>query len=156
MANTYIQAYLQYVFAVQGRQNLIRQENEEELYKYITGITKNKGQKLLAVGGMPDHVHVFIGINRSMDIGDFVSAIKSNSSRFINEKKWVMGKFRWQEGYGAFSYSRSHTDRVVKYVLNQKKHHEKRSFREEYIELLKKFEVEYDEKYLFDWIEDDD
>ncbi len=156
MANTYIQAYLQYVFAVQGRQNLIRQENEEELYKYITGITKNKGQKLLAVGGMPDHVHLFIGINRSMDIGDFVSAIKSNSSRFINEKKWITGKFHWQEGYGAFSYSKSHIDRVVKYVLNQKKHHGKRSFREEYIELLKKFEVEYDEKYLFDWIEDDD
>ena len=155
MANTYIQAYLQYVFAVQGRQNLIRQENEEELCKYITGITKNKGQKLLAVGGMPDHVHVFIGINRSMEIGDFVSAIKSNSSRFINKKKWVMGKFRWQEGYGAFSYSRSHIDRVVKYILNQKKHHEKRSFRDEYIELLKRFEIEYDGKYLFDWIEDD-
>jgi len=135
---------------------MIRQENEEELYKYITGITKNKGQKLLAVGRMPDYMLMFIGVNRSMEIGDFVSAIKSNSSRFINKKKWVTGKFRWQEGYGGFSYSKSQIDRVVKYILNQKKHHEKRSFREEYIELLKKFEVDYDEKYLFDWIEDDD
>ncbi|QTA87921.1 IS200/IS605 family transposase [Desulfonema magnum] len=153
MANSYIQAYLHYVFAVQGRQNLIYEGNQEELYKYITGIVTNKGQKLLAVGGMPDHVHVFIGISRSMDIGGFVSAIKSNSSRFINEKKWILGKFHWQEGYGAFSYSRSQIDSVIKYILNQKKHHEKRSFKDEYIELLEKFDVSYDEKYLFDWIE---
>ncbi len=153
MANTYIQIYLHYVFAVQGRQNLIHNDNRDELYKYITGITKNKGQKLLAVGGMPDHVHLFAGINRTMNISDLISEIKSNSSRFINEKKWIMGKFCWQKGYGVFSYSRSQIDTVIKYILNQKKHHEKRSFKDEYIELLKKFDIPYDEKYLFDWIE---
>ncbi len=153
MANSYIQIYLHYVFAVQGRQNLIHQNNQDELYKYITGITTNKGQKLLAVGGMPDHVHVFVGINRTMNISEFITEIKSNSSRFINEKKWAMGKFHWQKGYGVFSYSRSQIDEVIKYILNQKRHHEKRSFKNEYIELLKKFNISYDEKYLFDWIE---
>ena len=152
MANSYIQVYLHYVFAVQGRQNLIHEDNQKELYKYITGIVRNKGQKLLAVGGMPDHVHVFVGINRAVDISALISEIKSNASRFINEKKWVMGKFRWQEGYGVFSYSRSHIDNVVRYILNQKKHHEKRSFKNEYVELLKRFGISYDEKYLFDWI----
>ncbi len=101
----------------------------------------------------PDHVHVFAGINKTMSISDFVGEIKSNSSRFINEKKWIMGKFHWQEGYGAFSYSRSQIDNVIKYVINQKMHHKKRSFKDEYIELLNKFDVPYNEKYLFDWIE---
>ncbi len=153
MANSYIQIYLQYIYTVEGRQNLIPQAKQDELYRYITGITTNKGQKLLALGGMADHVHVFIGINRAIHTADLISEIKSNSSRFINKKKWVMGKFNWQKGYGAFSYSRSQIDSVIKYILNQKEHHAKRSFKDEYIELLKKFSIEYDEKYLFDWIE---
>lgn len=153
MGDAFTQIYIHIVFAVKGRQNLIRDHFKEELYKYITGIVTNKGQKMLAVGGMPDHIHIFTGMNPSKKISDLVRDIKANSSRFINESNWVRGKFQWQTGYGAFSYSRSHIDRVVKYILNQEKHHENRTFKEEYIELLEKFEIDYDEKYLFDWID---
>jgi REP element-mobilizing transposase RayT len=154
MANTYTQIYIHAVFAVQGRQNLIRKENNEELHKYITGIIRNKGQKLIAINSVPDHVHLFIGMKPNMALSDLIRDVKNNSSNFINEKKWIRGKFNWQKGFGAFSYGHSQIDAVVKYILNQEKHHAHQTFKEEYLEMLKKFNVEYDEKYLFEFIED--
>ena len=153
MANTYTQIYIHIVFAVQGRQNLILKEYKEELHKYITGIVQNKGQKLIAINSMPDHVHIFIGMKPTAALSDLARDIKNNSSTFINEKKWVRGKFNWQKGFGAFSYGHSQIDVVVKYIQNQEEHHEKKTFREEYLEMLQKFAVEYDEKYLFEWID---
>lgn len=155
MADTYLQIYLHIVFAVQGRQNLLHGAHREEVNKYITGIVTNNGQKLLAVGGMPDHTHVLVGINRAVNFADLVRDIKANSSRFINEQRWLRGHFRWQEGYGGFSYSRSQLHEVIHYILKQEEHHRKRTFKEEYTALLKKFEVEYDERYLFEWIDID-
>ena len=154
MANTYTQIYIQIVFAVSGRQNLISKENREELHKFISGIVTNRGQKLFAVFAMPDHVHLLVSISPAISISDLVRDIKAGSSKFINDKKWMIGKFNWQEGYGAFSYSKSSVDTVVKYILNQKEHHKNKSFREEYLDFMQKFEIEYDSKYLFDWIED--
>lgn len=155
MANTYTQIYIQVVFAVQHRQNLINKEKKEKLHKYIAGIIRNKNQKLIAINSMPDHVHIFIGMKPGIALSDLVRDIKNNSSTFINEKKWVMGKFNWQKGFGAFSYGHSQIDTVVKYIQNQESHHAKKTFKEEYLEILKKFDVEYDEKYLFDWIIDE-
>ncbi|MGH7595815.1 MAG: IS200/IS605 family transposase [bacterium] len=155
MANTYTQIYIHVVFAVQGRQNLIPKEHKEELHKYITGIVKNKGQKLIAINSMPDHVHVFIGMKPSIALSDLVGDIKTGSSTFINEKKWIREKFNWQVGFGAFSYGHSQIDVVVKYIQDQEEHHAKKSFREEYLNMLNKFNVAYDEKYLFKWIEDE-
>ena len=154
MANTYTQIYIQIVFAVKGRQNLIAKENREELHKFITGIVTNRGQKLFAVFAMPDHVHILVSIGPTILISDLVRDIKAGSSKFINDKKWINGKFNWQEGYGAFSYSKSSVDSVVKYILNQEEHHKNKKFKEEYLGLLEKFEIEYDQKYLFEWIED--
>lgn len=153
MANTYSQVYIQVVFAVKGRQNLIRAEIREDLQKYITGIITNREQKLLSIFCMPDHTHLFIGLKPSISISDLVRDIKAGSSKFINDKKLIKGKFSWQEGFGVFSYSRSQIDTVIKYIQNQEKHHNKKSFKEEYLEFLKKFEIEYDEKYLFEWID---
>lgn len=153
MPNTYSQIYIQIVFAVKGRQNLIPAKNREELHKYITGIVQNREQKMLSVFCMPDHTHILVGLKPSISISDLVRDIKSGSSKCITEKGWVKGKFNWQEGFGAFSYSRSQIDSVIKYILNQESHHKRRTFREEYIDLLTKFEIEYDERYLFEWIE---
>lgn len=153
MPNTYSQIYIQIVFAVKGRQNLISRDNEDELEKYISGIVRNRDQKMLSIFSMPDHTHMLVGIKPSLAISDLVRDIKSGSSQFINEKHWIKNKFHWQEGFGAFSYSRSQIDNVIKYILNQEEHHKKTTFREEYLDFLKKFEIEYDEKYLFDWIE---
>jgi putative transposase len=153
MANTYTQIYIHIVFVVKGRQNLILEFFREELQKFITGILKRRGQKMLAIYCMPDHSHILIGLTPAISISYLVRDIKASSSKFINDKKLVNGKFNWQVGFGAFSYSRSQIDTVIKYILNQKEHHKKRSFKEEYIELLKKFEVEYDEKYLFTWLD---
>jgi len=139
MANTYSQIYIQIVFAVQGRQNLIPIQHREELHKYITGIVRNRDQKMLSIFCMPDHTHLLVGLRPSMAISDLVRDVKADSSGFINDKKWLRGKFNWQEGFGAFSYSRSQIDRVIKYILNQEKHHKKRTFREEYIDFLKLF-----------------
>ncbi len=155
MANTYTQIYIQIVFAVQGRQNLIHKEYKEELHKYITGIIRNKRQKLIAINSMPDHIHIFIGMKPSIALSDLVRDIKNNSSNFINKKNWIRGKFNWQEGFGAFSYGHSQIDAVVKYIKSQEKHHAKKTFREEYLKMLNKFNVEYDMKYLFTWIEDE-
>lgn len=153
MANTYSQIHIHTVFAVEGRASLIRSDWKEELFKYIGGIFRNQNQKLLAIGGVEDHIHLLFGIRPNLAISDLVRDIKSNSSSFINEKRFVRGKFRWQEGFGAFSYSRSQIDVVAKYILNQEKHHARRSFKDEYVAMLDKFEVEYEARYLFDWIE---
>jgi len=153
MAGTYSQIYIQIVFAVKGRQNLIGKEWKETLNKYIAGIIKGKEQKPIIVNGMPDHIHVFVGLKPAMRISDLVRDIKNNSTNFINDNKFLKGKFSWQDGYGAFSYSHSHIERVYNYISNQERHHKKRSFREEYLELLKKFNISHEEKYLFDWIE---
>ena len=153
MANTYTQIYIQVVFAVSARQCLIAREFKEELYRYVAGTVRSENQKLIAINGMPDHIHAFVGLRPVMAISDLVRDIKNNSSNFVNEKKWVKGKFAWQEGYGAFSYSHSHIDKVYNYILNQERHHKKKTFPEEYISFLKKFDVPYDERFLFDWIE---
>jgi len=151
MAGTYSQIYIQVVFAVKGRENLISKNWKTDLYKYIAGIIRNKDQKPIIIGGMSDHVHVFLGLRPSMAISDIVRDVKNNSSNFINESKYVNGKFSWQEGYGAFSYSHSQIENVYNYILNQENHHHSKTFKEEYFEFLKEFEIEFNEKYLFDW-----
>ena len=153
MANTYSQIYIHIIFSVQGRFNLIKNEFKDELHKFITGIISKKNQKLIKINNMPDHIHILIGLKPNISISELVRDIKSNSSRFINEKKWFKGKFAWQEGFGAFSYSHSQLDTIVSYIQNQEKHHKKKSFKEEYTEFLKKFNIRYDDKYLFEWIE---
>jgi len=153
MANTYSQIHIQAVFAVKDRANLIRTEWKDELFKYISGIFRNQKQKLLAIGGVEDHIHLMFGLRPNLALSDLMRDVKANSSSFVNEKRFVRGTFNWQEGFGAFSYARSQVDAVVKYVLNQEKHHARRSFKEEYIGLLDRFEIEYEERFLFDWIE---
>ncbi len=152
MSGTFSQLYVQVVFAVKGRQSLIHTDWDEQLYKYITGIIQSKGQKVYAINGMPDHIHIFISITPVCCLSDLVREIKKSSNEFINQNKFTKEKFNWQSGFGAFSYSHSHIDKVVKYILNQKAHHKKRSFKEEYIELLNKFQIVHEEKYLFDWL----
>jgi putative transposase len=152
MPNTYSQIYIQIVFAVQGRQNLIPNQKREELQKYLTGIIQKREQILLSIYSMPDHTHLLVGLKPNISISDLVRDIKAGSSKFINDNHWVKGKFNWQEGFGAFSYSKSQIDNVIKYILNQTEHHKKKTFKEEYIEFLKKFAIEYDEKYLFEWV----
>jgi len=153
MAGTFSQIYIQIVFAVNGRGNFIGKQWKDELHKYIAGIIKGKNQKPIIVNGVSNHIHVFVGLRPSMAIADLVRDIKNNSSNFINDKKFVKGKFSWQEGYGSFSYAHSQIENVYNYILNQETHHHKKTFKEEYIDFLKQFEIEYDEKYLFDWIE---
>ncbi len=153
MANTFSQIYLQFVFAVKKRQSMIAKENIEELHKYITGLVQKRKAKMLAVNCMPDHTHIFAGFRPVISIADFVKEIKVESNEFVNSKNWVRQKFSWQEGYGVFSYSHSHIDRVVKYVLNQEEHHRKKTFREEYHQMLRKFEIPFEEKYLFDFFD---
>jgi REP element-mobilizing transposase RayT len=151
--STYSQIYIQTVFAVKGRESLIKPEWGEQLYKYISGIVRNKGQKMLSINGMSDHIHFFIGLKPTCCLSDLVREIKKSSNAFIKEKKFTLSNFSWQEGFGAFSYSHSQIDDVCKYIQNQKEHHKKKTFKEEYIEFLHKFEVEHNEQYLFDWIE---
>ena len=153
MANTYTQIYIQIVFAVQERQSLISTEYKDELYKYITGIVRNNNQKLITINGMPDHLHLLIGLKPSMALSNLIKVVKSDSSKFINKKKWMLGKFSWQEGFGAFSYSRSQLDNVINYIRNQESHHSKNTFKDEYTTLLEKFGVEYNNKYLFKWLD---
>jgi len=153
-AGTFSQIYIQIVFAVKGRNNLIHVSWEEELYKYITGIVQNKGQKMLAINGMPDHIHFLIGMKPSCCLSDLVREVKKSSNSFIKEKGFSKFKFEWQEGYGAFSYSHSALDNVIGYINNQKEHHKSKSFKEEYKDFLIKFQIEYKDEYLFEWIED--
>jgi len=153
MANTYTQLYIQIVFAVKYRENVITEKHRNELEKYICGIARNKETKPLSIYCNPDHLHILIGLHPAVSISDITRDIKANSSKFINEQNWVAGKFQWQDGFGAFSYSRNQIDTVAKYILNQPEHHKKNSFKEEYLNMLKEHDVSYDEKYLFEWYE---
>jgi putative transposase len=153
MPNTYSQIYIQIVFAVEGRQNLISPNHREELHKYISGIVEKRKQKLLSIFCMPDHTHLLVGIKPTIAVSDLVRDIKAGSSNFINDQKWVRGRFNWQEGFGAFSYSRSQIKAVSNYILEQEIRHKERTFKKEYVGLLRKFEVEFEEEYLFDFIE---
>jgi putative transposase len=149
MANTYTQMYVHVVFAVKGRTSVIRKEWKEELYKFITGIVTNKGQKLLAINGMADHIHILVGIKPTLALSDLVRDIKANSSKFIREKGWVKGLFEWQEGFGAFTLGHSQLSQIIPYIGNQEEHHRVRTFREEYIGFLQKYEVDFKLEYLF-------
>ena len=149
MANTYTQIYIQVVFAVEGRQILIHSEWKEELHKYITGIVTARVQKLLAIHCMLDHAHLLIGQKPNIALSDLVGDIKTGSTNFINRKRWIAGRFNWQEGFGAFSYSHSHLTTVIRYIQNQVQHHARKTFREEYLSILDKFEVPHEERYIF-------
>jgi REP element-mobilizing transposase RayT len=153
MANTFTQIYIHFVFAVQNRISLIQPEWKDELYKYITGIIQKNGHKLIAINGTSNHVHIFIGYKPHQLIPDLIQDVKGSSSKWINEKKFIKGKFIWQQGYGAFSYSHSQIDQVVRYINKQEKHHKKHTFKEEYVLLLKKFNIQFDERYVLKDVE---
>lgn len=154
MANTYTQLYVHCVFAVKFRDALIHESWEERLHKYITGIVQENRHKMIAINSVPDHLHMFVGLNPAQSISDLLQLVKGDSSEFINTKKFTPGKFRWQEGYGAFSNSKSQVDSVVKYILNQKKHHQKKTFLKEYEEMLVDYGVDFDSRYIFRNLED--
>jgi len=153
---TFSQIYIQMIFAVKGRASLIKPIWQEDLNKFISGLIKNKGQKLIVINGVEDHIHIFISINSSCRISDLVREIKKSSNKYINENFVATKSFQWQEGYAAFSYNKSAVDSVVKYIDNQKEHHKKRSFLDEYKDFLRKFDINYDEKYLFKELEDEE
>ncbi len=153
MPGTYSQLYVQIVFAVAGRESIIDKTWRDELHKYISGIVTAQGQKSIIVNGYRDHVHVFLGLRPSMRISDLVREIKIHSTAFVNDRRLSTGRFSWQEGYGAFSYSRSQVDSVFKYIENQEEHHKRKSFREEYKAFLDKFQIQHDDQYLFNWID---
>jgi putative transposase len=149
MPNTYFRIYIQVVFAVEARQNLITTEHKEELHKFITGIVSGQKQKLIAIHCMPDHTHILLGLNPDMALSTLVKGVKTGATNFINRQRWVRGRFSWQEGFGAFSYGHSQIGTVIRYIENQVEHHARTSFRDEYVKFLKKFEIEHDEKYIF-------
>ena len=153
MANTYTQIHIQTVFAVQNRQSLIRTEWRDELYKYITGIVQKHNHKMLQINGMPDHIHLFFGMRPSQSLSDLMKAVKGDSSEWINKRGFANGKFSWQAGYGAFSYAKSQVPIVIRYIQNQEQHHKKKTFKEEYIDFLKEFEIDYDDRFIFKPIE---
>ena len=150
MADTYTQLYIHVIFAVKGRESLIPKQQKEELHRYITGIIDSKNQTVIQINSMPDHAHILVGITPDIAISDLVRDIKANSSKFINRKRWVAGKFEWQEGFAAFSYAHSQLNTVARYIRNQETHHAHQTFREEYIAFLKRFDVPYNPKYVFD------
>ena len=157
MANTYTQIHIQAVFSVQDKHSLIEMSWEDELFRYITGIVQNHEHKVLAIGGMPDHIHLFFGMRPTQSLSELMQDVKGDSSKWINKKGFLRNRFSWQEGYGAFSYSKSSVDNMIDYIKNQKVHHKKRTFIEEYLDFLKKFEIDYDERYIFKsvgWIND--
>src|SRR6185295_9743700 len=154
MANTYTQIYIQAVFAVDGRQSLIAPEHRIRIYKYMTTVIQNQKHKVMAINGMPDHVHLLIGLRPDIALSNLVRDVKAGSSKLINDRRWVRGHFNWQRGFGAFSYSKSQVSTVARYIENQERRHARRSFREEYVELLKRFDVEYDPAYLFNLFDD--
>ncbi len=149
MANTYTQIHIQAVFAVKNRDCIIMPSWKDELYKYITGIVQQNKHKILSINGMPDHIHILFGFRPTQSLSDLMQDIKGDSSKWINEKGFVKGKFSWQEGYGAFSYSKSEIHRVINYIERQESHHKKTTFIEEYLEFLKEFEVDFDNRYIF-------
>lgn len=150
MANTYTQLYVHIVFSIKGRQNQLKKENKEELHKYITGIIQNRRNKLMAINSMPDHIHILISMRPDISVSEIVHDIKRSATNFINGKKWLTGKFNWQEGFSAFTYAQSQIENVANYIMNQEKHHQKRTFKEEYLNFLKLFKIDYDERYVFD------
>ncbi len=149
MANTYTQIHIQIVIAVKRREYLIRDSLREELCKYLTGIIHNNGHKLLAINGMPDHLHILFGMRPNQALSELMRVLKANSAKWINDKGVIPGKFEWQEGYGGFSYEKSFLPQIVAYIMNQKEHHRVKTFMEEYLDLLREFEISFDEKYLF-------
>lgn len=153
MANTYAQLSIQLVFVVNGRENLLKNNFRYDLFKYISGILKESNQFPLAVNGYLDHVHAFFELNPKTSVSEISRIVKANSSKWINENKFIRSKFNWQKGYGAFSYSRSQRNDVIKYIVNQEEHHRKRTFKDEYLKFLNAFGVEYNERYLFEWID---
>ena len=153
MANTYTQLYAQLVFSPKDRENLIHHNIKDEIYKYMIGIIKGCNQKPMIINGMPDHIHILVGFSPNISLSDLVRDIKSNTTNYINEKKMVRGKFNWQRGFGGFTYGKSQIPHVIRYIHDQEKHHKKRTFREEYLELLEKFNVEYESKYLFEFFD---
>jgi putative transposase len=153
MSDTFTQLYIQLVFAVKGRYSFIQSAWEEDLYKYITAVIQNDRHKMLAINGMPDHIHIFLGFNPAIAISDLVKDIKRASNNWINAKGFTKEKFEWQLGYGAFSYGKSHIDQVCKYISNQKNHHTKQSFRREYTSLLSLFDIAFKDEYLFEFYE---
>ncbi|HLN56565.1 MAG TPA: IS200/IS605 family transposase [Bacteroidales bacterium] len=150
MANTYTKIYLQLVFSPKGRTHSIPVKHKEELHKFTTGIIQNRKHKLLAINNMADHIHIFIGYNPVQPLPDLLRDIKACTSKFINDNKWLPTRFEWQRGYGAFSYSHSQLDNVIRYINNQELHHTKNTFKDEYTGLLKRFDIEYNPEYLFD------
>ena len=153
MANTYTQIHLQTVFSVQDRYCIIQKTWKDELYQYITGIIQNHGHKVLSINGMPDHVHILFGMRPTQSLSDLMQDIKGDSSKWINKKGYISGRFSWQEGFGGFSYGKSQVNNVIDYIKNQEIHHRKKSFTEEYLEFLEKFEVPFDERYIFKPVE---
>ena len=153
MANTYTQIHIQFVFAVKYRRAVIAKEWKAELYKYITGIVTNNGHKLLAINGVEDHIHILIGVRPSQSISELMKEVKRSSSKWINEQNFIQSTFKWQEGYGAFSYGKSRISNVISYIERQEEHHRKTSFRDEYLDFLEKFEVDYDKRYIFSDLE---
>jgi len=149
MANTYTQLHIQFVFAVKYRAALIEKGWKDELHRYITGIIQENGHKMLQLNSMPDHIHIFIGMGPTQSIASLIQNVKAESSKWIKDKKFCTTPFAWQEGYGAFSYSKSHVPDVIRYIQNQEAHHQKETFLEEYKKILKAFEIEYDEQYIF-------
>jgi putative transposase len=149
MANTYTQIHIQTVFAVQNRECIIRDTWKEELYKYISGIVQSNNHKLLSINGMPDHIHILFGLRPSQSIAELMQDVKGGSSKWINDRKLVQGKFSWQEGYGAFSYSKAEVPTIIQYIVDQTVHHKRKTFSEEYYDLLKQFEVDFDNRYIF-------
>lgn len=152
MPNTYSQLYIHIVFTVKNRHCFIKKHWRDDLYKYICGIAKNKSQKVYAIGGIEDHIHILMSMRPSISVSALVGLIKTNSSKWINEKGLVPSGFQWQEGFGAFSCSQSHISKVANYIANQEAHHSEKTFRQEYIDLLEKYDVDYDEQFLFQWL----
>lgn len=156
MSNTFSQIYIHVVFAVQNRKAQIKATWENELYKYITGIVQNKGQKMLAINGTSNHIHFLIGMKPSCCLSDLVREVKKSSNSFIKENHFTPANFNWQEGFGAFSYSQSHLTTVINYIENQKIHHKKKTFKDEYIAMLKAFEIEFNEEFTFEWLDENE
>lgn len=149
MANSYTQIHIQAVFVVKYRAALISQSWKDELYKYITGIVQAHGHKMIIINGMPDHIHVLLGMRPTQSLSDLMQDIKGSSSKWINERRFTKTRFEWQPGYGAFSYSKSELQNVIDYIKNQENHHREKSFMEEYKDLLSEFSIDFDERYLF-------
>ena len=150
MADTYTQLYIHIIFAVKGRQSLIPKQHKDELHRYITGIINGKNQTVIQINSMPDHIHILVGITPDTAISNLVRDIKANSSKFINKQRWIAGRFEWQTGFAGFSYAHSQLDTVARYIKNQEEHHSRQTFREEYLAFLKRFNVSYNPKYVFD------